>query len=433
MTGVPRTRVVVDPDDDIATVKALYALQASAVDTVVVPVTPRATHFRGLVWDILRALGKRRSPQAPVPYWELSWLAVTRWALAHGVCDLIVLYAQHIDEPLIPNLQRAVEEAGARLTLVYTRSTERVTTTATLDDVLTHQTARKAPAITQAWPAVPASHPLRFRYDCRLKLDKEGFLTVDAVLQDVYGRLGKWLAMNRATSTQEVARAVSVVLACWDDRQLTIRGKAADLALISARRPDTVESLGVTPVIRYQIRRERAVKLLAPIDPMVAARELVDYATELPPNLVALIGRDQITATTFMGEQPTPSITPLLRALAFDGGWRHSGRASTHSAGAPADATTHPNIDTLNGLLYETLHSGRRAIHLSLIPENLAHAVRALTEEDVLWLQDNYCGATNIAEYSIFQKQDAPIRSLSPTMLVVPQDMRATAPGSPAN
>ncbi len=177
---------------------------------------------------------------------------------------------------------------------------------------------------------------------------------------------------NPVARAHEVSRAVSVVLACIDENQLTIRSTAADLALISARRSVTTQSLAIAPIVRRHIRQRRARQLLNGIDPWLATREAFDYSTELPADLVWLIGSDQISANTFVGTTPSEQITPLLRAVDLNGGWRHAGRGTTLVAGSSSTDAQLGQISTIQHLPFELLHTERRRLHVSRIPNGCA-------------------------------------------------------------
>jgi len=253
-------------------------------------------------------------------------------------------------------------------------------------------------------------HALRFRYECRWTLSTDDFAKVDQLLQDTYGRFGKWLSEHPRADQAELGRALSIVLACRDENQLMIRSKAADLALISAGCPVTTDQIGSADVVRRRLQEPQARGLLRHFDPLPATHEAVNYATGLPEDLRWLIGRDQISAAEFIGTKPSGQLMPLLRALDLDGGWRHFGRAPTHTAGAPSGLRLSGDIETIQNLLHELLHTERKRLRLGLIHSDIHAEVLRLCRDDIVLIADNYCVATDVARYGMYQIYDAPIR-----------------------
>lgn len=404
-------QIIVDPSDDIATVRAVQALQSTRRHLLVVAVTPTATSTTGLALDVLRALGKRREHGAPVPRHTVSLQAARRWLSAHGIDHVAVLYAQNITDDVVAELKRALAEDGVRLSLVYTSGQVGVRRTHDLDDLLNEPEDGARRSAGTRWPRVPAVHALRFRYECRRTLSPDDFAQVDAVLQDTYGRFGKWLSEHPRADQDELDRALSLVLACRDQNQLTIRSKAADLALISARRSIRTDRIGRSAVVRRHLSEDRMRELLRKLDPLSAAYEAVNYATGLPADLRWLLGRDQVSADEFIGTEPSAHLRPLLIALDLNGGWRHFGRAPTHSAGAPSGPMQPRDIETIQDLLHELLHTERKRLRLGVIHSDLHAEVLRLCRDDIVTIADNFCEATDVARYSMYQLYDAPIRA----------------------
>jgi len=405
-----RLQIIVDPSDDIATVRAVQALPSSRKHLLVVAITPTATSTSGLAWDILRALGKRREQRTPLARHNASLMAARRWLAAHRIEHLAVLYAQNIGAAVIAELKHALAEDKIRLSLIYTNGHAGVRPTHTLEDLLSGAEEHGRPGGRVRWPNLPGVHALRFRYECRWALSTDDFAQVDALLQDTYGRFGKWLSGHPRANQHELGRAVSIVLACRDQNQLTIRSKAAELALMSARRSGTAAPIDSTVVVRRHLREDQAGELLRHLDPLVATREAVSYATGLPDDLQRLIGRDQISAYEFLGTEPPAELMPLLRALDLNGGWRHVGRPPTHTAGAPSGPRPSGDVETVQALLHELLHTERKRVRLSLIHSDLHAEVLRLCRDDILLIADNYCLATDVARYGVYQIYDAPLR-----------------------
>lgn len=406
----PGLQIIIDPTDDIATVRAVQALTSQREQVLVVPVTPMATSTVGIARDILRALGKRRDKGTPIVRHDVSLGAARRWLLAHGIDLVAVLYAQNIAKGVVGELTRELHESEIELSLIYTTAQPGVRPTHQLDDLLHKARKGDRQAATDTWPEVPAVHPLRLRYECRWTLSTEEFSHVDALLQDTYGRFGKWLSGHPRASKIELRRALSVVLACRDENQLRIRASAADLALISARRSIEPHTIDVDNLVRASLQGADAESVLRQLDPLSATRRAVDCMTSLPTDLLSLIGRDQISASRFLGAEPTAEIKPLLLALDLDGGWRHPGRPPTHVAGAPAMPQLSGKIESIQGVLHELLHTERKRLRRDLIHRAFRGEVNRMCAEDVLRIDENYCVATDVARYGMYQLYDAPIR-----------------------
>lgn len=281
-----------------------------------------------------------------------------RWLSAYGIGHVAVRYAQHMTEAVVAELKQALAEDHIRLSLIYTSGRVGVRATHDRDDLLNEAEEARRPNAPASWPRVPAVHALRFRYECRWTLSTDDFARVDALFQDACGRFGKSLCEHPRANQDELGRASSLVLACRDQNQLTIRSKAADLALISARRSIGTGRVG-SAVLRRHLPEDRMRERLRQLDPLSAACEAVNYATGLPDDLRWLLGRDQVCSDEFIGTEPSPQLRPLLSALDLNGGWRPFGRAPTHSAGAPAGPRQPGDVETIQGLLHELLHTER--------------------------------------------------------------------------
>ena len=87
--------VIVDPGDDVATIRAIQELAAREPAVLAVNIAPDSRSTPALVWAILRALGKR------VEYLERTrfkvfWEDAVRWLVAHRIAEVVELCAQHL-------------------------------------------------------------------------------------------------------------------------------------------------------------------------------------------------------------------------------------------------------------------------------------------------------------------------------------------------
>ena len=114
--------VIVDRDDDIATVKAIRALAAREPGVLAVSIVPGVRSETEVIWAILRALGKRIDQLTPnIKVW---WIDAERWLTAHRINEIAVLCAQHLDERMIDELKAHVcRRLGIALALIYGRPT----------------------------------------------------------------------------------------------------------------------------------------------------------------------------------------------------------------------------------------------------------------------------------------------------------------------
>lgn len=71
--------VIVDRDDDIATIRAIHALAAREPGVLAVHIAPGTREEPAVVWAILRALGKRFE-QLDRPSVRVYWMDAERWA-----------------------------------------------------------------------------------------------------------------------------------------------------------------------------------------------------------------------------------------------------------------------------------------------------------------------------------------------------------------
>jgi hypothetical protein len=356
-------QVIVDYDDDVATVRAVKALRQIRSDMLVVSVSPTASSTIDLPRDILREHARVTDEGARVPHYDWSWAAALRWLQASGVSDLVMLYAQHIERGYIEPLAARLQDGQIRLTLVYTGDSDYVQPNILLDELLEQAaTGQRDRARTNDWPVIPAVHALRLRYECRLSLSSDQFTEVEDVLHDVFGRLSRWLDTQPDVELLDLSRAVSSVVKCTDERQLQVRSAGADLALISARRSANTTS-----------RR--------------------------------------LSRTNLLESKASPDDREA------DGGWRRSNHHRAHTTVKSSDHSSRRAITTIEELLHELLYTDRRRVHHSRIPGDLKESIDDLCAQDVLGYDaDDQCSATAVARYGAFQQLAMPIRRESVVM-----------------
>jgi hypothetical protein len=230
--------VIVDPDDDIATVKAVRELAARTSGLLVVSIVPGLRSDTEVVWAILRALGKR------VEYLRRSsgkvwWNDAKTWLTAHLINEIVVLCAQQLDDRILDEFKSRLRASGIALTLVYGGPARaRTAATASLGAYLTKQhDPPPRHSEHQLWPRVPRSHPLRFRYDCSQQLEPAEFARVERLLRDSVMTLGGWCWAIEPSTRAEIEPALRLVSAATDPEQAYIRQRGAELALIDHQIP----------------------------------------------------------------------------------------------------------------------------------------------------------------------------------------------------
>jgi hypothetical protein len=307
--------VIVDREDDIATVRAIRALAAREPGVLAVSIVPGVRSETEVIWAILRALGKRIDQLTNNKVW---WFDAERWLTAHRINEIAVLCAQHLDEHMIDELTAHVcRRLGVPVALIYGRSTRRAAAAAAVTN-LGDYLARKRdppPGGDQAapWPAVPRSHPLRFRYDCWRELGAEQFARVERSLFGCMTMLGGWCRSSEPSRLPEIERAFRVLIEADDSELAYIRRCGAELALITHQVPALPAaplSLRPHPVTAREIDA-----LHAHTNPARAGYELAKLITGLPDELLALIGYEQITDDAILGCAVPQAARPILRAI----------------------------------------------------------------------------------------------------------------------
>ena len=305
----PAVDVIVDRDDDIATVKAIHSLAVHQRGVLVIHIAPATREEPAVVWAILRALGKRIE-RLDRPNLRVFWMDAERWLTAHRVREIVVLCAQHLGESVTEELKAHV--SGHRriaLALIYSgRAAAKRAATTTLDAYLGKPRDPPQPdGRPRHWPQVPRSDPLRFRYDCWRQLAPKDFARVEGLLSRSMTPLS-----GRRAST-ELAGALTVVLAADDGEQAYVRRCGAELAL-AVNQVAIPKSL---PPARYpQSPDPRHVEtILSHTSPWTACYELAKLVTGLSDELLALIGGDQVTDDAILGCAVPEAARPILRAV----------------------------------------------------------------------------------------------------------------------
>ena len=299
--------VLVDPDDDLATVGQLRKhFEGDGARTVAIP--PFDLGSVELVWLILRTLGKETATVQKLH--DVGWPEATTWLRAHGVHTLLVLCAQHLREDRHEELCRNATAAGVSLILVY-GGAGRQPSTRTLAELLGRQPApATASPDSEPWPEVPRSHPLRFRYDCEQQLELADFLVVEDLLRDVHDRLFNYMLVRRTPA--EIADAVAVLSHAEDPNQQHIRHCGVQLALMSSGIPSPKHPRIPTAKTRSAEGLEDA---LRHADPQAAAFLLAEAVTGLRQGLLRLARGDQLQNGRVLGIPIPDDGLAILHAL----------------------------------------------------------------------------------------------------------------------
>ena len=402
----PRVDVIVDPDDDIRTTRAIYALAARDPHVLAASAPPDTRTSSGIMWSILRALGKRSEHLTGPPQWH----QVRRWLTAHEVRELVVLRAQHLRHATRAEL---IEQVGngvrVHITLIYNGADEGRTATTTLSAFLERprNMAPRAPA-PAAWPQVPRVHPLRFRYDAAHALDREDFRAVEQLLATAFRTLTGWLAVNRHPTSDRLAQAVAVIGAATDPEQAHIRRTGAQLALTIARLP--APNSQALPVAANRLDAARVAAIHEYTSPSVAGYILAAWVTGLSDDLVELIGGDQIGDDHILGTQVPAPARPVLRALGRDyDPVLTPPRSSTRPPAAPAASETvarrpdDPDSE-FHATLEWLLRSHRHALRADAIAEGLRATFEQLRLQRLLEFYDDAYRASPIALHGTFSR-----------------------------
>jgi hypothetical protein len=105
--------VIVDRDDDVATVRGINEMAAREPGVLAVHIAPGTREEPAVVWAILRALGNRIE-QLDRPKVRVYWMDAERWLTAHCVSEVAVLCAQHLGDRVTEKSGRISDASGSR-------------------------------------------------------------------------------------------------------------------------------------------------------------------------------------------------------------------------------------------------------------------------------------------------------------------------------
>ncbi len=401
-------QVLADPGDDIATVHVLHRLASEQPSVLVVAIAPDQRTTPAVIWAILRALGKRAAHLRVTP----SWTDAERWLAAHGIRELILLRAHHLTRESCRALHDAAGRAGVDELVLVTNSGEhswprqyvrKLTRTA---DILerTREPGRAAREPTWSGPAVPRSHPLRLRFDCLQGLAPADFQRVDALLNATSTSVDGWLSSRPRPTELELQAMTSVLLQASDPNQAHVRQCATTFALWRAGHavPNTTHStrnLGLDDA--------GGAEVLGYTDARAGARELAALLTGLTPDLLDLIGGDQITDDSVLGHAVPKAVRPVLRALP-----RSTGPIFPRPAHQRRDRITPRGMtedgDPTVGILARLLSGRATSVSASEIPEPAREHLESLVDQRILDHRRGMYRASHVALYSTFRIASPP-------------------------
>lgn len=432
----PAVDVIVDRDDDVATVRAIHCLAAEQTTVLAVAVAPDWRTAPALVWAILRALGKTITQLAAA---TPTWPDAERWLIAHGITELVVLGAQHLTSPITRDLINSTRRSELHLTLIHSGDRHPAIDTESprisVADLLARpRTARSQPRPPPSWPVIPKSAALRLRFDCLHALAPEDFQRVDALLNATFTSTDAWLSAHPAATRSELSQVVSLLTTASNPDQLHIRRSAVTTALLIHSTP-MPPSRPQTPVLRA-FSSAAIDELLACTDAVIAAHRLAALATRLQPDLIALIAGDQITSDTIAGYLIPPRAAPVLRALGHrNGPIFDRGPTRLQHAALPTDRPrrpTRPNHgehdDTVAAVLGRLLTGRAQRVRPAEVPNAARDRLAGLAANGILDLEHgSYC-ASRITLYSSFQSLSRP-----PAPLTTNSDTPLTTARNPAD
>jgi hypothetical protein len=303
-------RVVCDHDDDVQVVRQLRTRYSSA-GARVVAMPPNTKNTRTAIWTILHALGKRTASSRLLS--NLAWIDVARWLHAHGVHTLVALCCQHVSPDVLDELENTVTGFGVSLILVYGRDCPDRERT----PLATLMTRPPPPAVDPAerdpWPAVPRSHPLRFRHDCEQALNPDEFSRVEELLADVYETATTWLTAPLHRNPEALSTATAVLGHAQDPNQRYIRRCAIEIALITDGLPVPKTATLPMPTSHDANAVDAA---LTHTEPQHAAFLLAEALTGLHHSLISLLRGDQIQNGQILGVPMPLHARPVQYALA---------------------------------------------------------------------------------------------------------------------
>ena len=409
-----RVAVVVDRHDDIATVRIIDELVDREQGILAVAVPPGHQLVDTIPAAILYALGKRPTRSHRFVEARYSWRLADIWLQAHDIVELIITHAQHLDEPGHERLLRLGEDRS--VVLVYTGDrAAQVTPTTTLRRVTRRGRPASSPPQSeeQPWPeSVPTSHPLRFRYDCACTLNHDDFDIVDQVLTNAFLAFERWLAMHPGATRSKIAEAASILTAGHLEAQRTTRRNAAHLALIAAGR-----ALPGLERLAYKRRpitatEQEVAAVLDKTDPRPEQHRAIQIAAAVDADELALIGDDQVTARSLLGQEPPDPFKPYFRARAACGAKltripAEQGRLRNVTDYAHAAYDDSP--EELARLLSQLSKPGVSSIHPEDASDAAKHNIQDLAGADMLIWDGLRYKKSDIAAFSDYTRAQPPL------------------------
>ncbi len=421
----PAVDVIVDPDNDVATVRAVHRLAAEEPTVLAVAIGPDCRTAPAVVWAILRALGKRIDHLAGA---SPGWPDATSWLTAHDIHELVVLGAQRLTPPVLRDLLTVAHNAELRLTLVRNDTAQPDSAheaSITLEQLLSRPRATCRPRVrAQPWPSVPRSAALRLRFDCLYALTRDEFALVDRLLSATFNTADGWLSAHYNATPHRLASVVAVMTSASDAEQRHIRRCAVTAALL-------LHGIATSPPPQAHEQAARTAnaadidEALAHTDAATATYRLAASITGLEPELLALLASDQITHDTIAGHAVPQRGTPILLALGERSGPTFRRAASKLAPADPrarerptrAGVSKHRDVHDLVAVVLEQLMFGRaRSIGRTALPANVQAELDALAADGILDARTGTYRASHIALYSCYQLSYAPAQSTDKRM-----------------
>jgi len=428
----PAVDVIVDRDDDIATVRTIHRLVTSHPTILAVSIAPDSRAAAAVVWAILRALGKRTEKLGGhTPRWSDAEV----WLRAHEIGEVVVLHAEHLADTRERELCELGGRAGITVTFVYSGSDAAFRQpTITLDELIARRRpvcrADPAPA---PWPRVPRSPPLRLRYDCVWSLPPEEFYRVDQLLFDACQALTRWLAVHPRAPRAQLAKAAAVVRSGQDANQRYIRHCATAIALLGA----SIHRLPPQPPLRARsLDSVEIEEALTYTSPPHAGFRLAEQLTGLPPDLLQLVGGDQITYDSLL-DLPVPSSSrPVLRALSSANravlepppGHTHAAQSDMPHDRLEAALT----YDRFAGIMARLIGGRRECIPAARLSRSIRGRLRELQASKIVEFDADVYRVSTIALYSSYQlpaPPPQPLRFMATEPLPARENPAAKHPG----
>lgn len=413
--------VLLDQNDDVNDVRALHHLAARHPTVLVVTLAPDHRTAPAIVWSILRALGKRTaSLQGATP----EWSDAERWLAAHGIRELIVLRAQHLTDTRYRDLLETAARAAVDELVLITNDDDRrawregehrtLTTTATLLERARRPDHSPSSRTSARWPVVPRSHPLRLRFDCLHTLRPADFQRVDALLNATLRSTETWLRAHPQPHPDELQDLLSVVLQADNPEQAHIRRCATALALCRAGLAMPNAEPRAIPELQLDVSQSREVH--AYTEPRAGGRHLAELLTGLQPELLKLVGGDQLTDRSILGHKVPASTSPVLRAITKATGPIFPRATPSRAVTPPAGSQVQASRDPVAAMLAQLLEGRARYISRAELTAATRRQLDELVGLRILNAHRGTYRASHVALFSSFQTASPPPASTDNSM-----------------